>query len=71
MQQGTQQQQMLQALIDASRGQFQGAANAPAQSLQQLMGGIAGGNLGQQTTTQTYNPGLIGWTQALGQLLPW
>jgi hypothetical protein len=68
MQQGAQQQQMLQALIDASRGQFQGAANAPAQSLQQLMGGIAGGNLGQQSTTQTYNPGALGYLQAFGSL---
>jgi hypothetical protein len=70
MQQGTQQQQMLQALIDAQRGQFQGAANAPANALQQLIAGLQGSNLGQQTQTQTYQPGPLGYFQAATQMWP-
>jgi hypothetical protein len=70
MQQGTQQQQMLQALIDAQRGQFQGAANAPANALQQLIAGLQGSNLGQKTETQIYQPGPLSWLQAATQMWP-
>ncbi len=63
---GAQQQQMMQRLIDAARGQFGGFANAPAQSLQLPMAAVGAANMGQGSQTQTQNPGLLG---TLGGLL--
>lgn len=59
-QQGAQQQGLMQALIDAARGQFQGFTGSPGQSLQlplQALGAVPYG----QTQTQTRRPGLFNY----------
>ena len=60
MQQGAMQQALMQSLIDASRGQFQGFAGAPAQSLQLPLAAVGASNMGQQTQTTQNRPGLLG-----------
>jgi hypothetical protein len=65
-QQGALQQAMQQALIDAAKGQFAGFAGAPMQSIQLPMAAVGAANMGQQTQTETQNPGFLG---TLGGLL--
>jgi hypothetical protein len=60
MQQGAMQQALMQSLIDASRGQYQGFTGAPAQSLQLPLAAVGASNMGQQTQTTKNNPGLLG-----------
>lgn len=60
MQQGQMQQLIQQALIDAAKGQFAGFAGAPAASLQLPMAAVGAANMGQNTSTQTNQPGLLG-----------
>jgi len=55
---GAQQQQLMQALINAQRGQFAGFAGAPQQSVGGQVGAIGGMNYGN-TQTQTMKPGLF------------
>ena len=56
--QGTQQQAINQALIDAAKGQYAGYTGAPAQSLQYLLQAV-GSAPAPQTTTGTSTPGLM------------
>lgn len=59
MQQGQLQQAMNQALIDAGKAQYAGFAGAPQQSLNTFLAALGGSQTGQQTTTQSKNPGLF------------
>lgn len=65
-QQGGQQQAINQALIDAIRGQFAGFTGAPNAALQLPLASVGAANMGQGSTTQTSNPGMLG---ILGGLL--
>jgi len=58
MQQGLMQQGLQQSLIDAARGQYQNAANAPLQSLNAPLAAL-GAQPNQSTTTNQRNPGLF------------
>lgn len=58
-QQGALQQGLNQLLIDAGKGQFAGYTGAPANSLQTLLASLGGTQLGQNTTTQSRQPGLF------------
>lgn len=67
MQQGTQQQGLMQSLIDAARGQYGGFTGAPMQSLTAPMAALGAANMNQKTTTETQKPGLLQYlTMALG-----
>ena len=66
MQQGAMAQALNQALIDAARGQYAGFTGAPMTSLQMPLAAVGAANMGQQTQTQTSNPGMLG---ILGGLL--
>ena len=67
MQQGLLQQGMQQQLIDAARGQYQNAINAPMQSLNAPLTAL-GQAKGPQTTTDSKNPGLLNYIQAIGSI---
>lgn len=56
---GTMQQAINQALIDAARNQYAGFAGAPGQSLAYPLAAVGGANMGQGTTTEQKNPGLL------------
>jgi hypothetical protein len=60
MQQGLMQQGLQQSLIDAARGQYAGAVNAPNQSLGLPLAAL-GAQPNQSTTTQTQQPGLLNY----------
>ena len=66
-QQGLLQQGLQQALIDAARGQYSGFTGAPAASLSAPLAAL-GAAQGPQTTTQSYQPGLFSYLQALGAM---
>jgi hypothetical protein len=70
-QQGQQQQLVNQALIDAARGQYAGFTGAPQGSLASFLAALGGSQTGQQTTTQTNNPGFLGYLSAGAGLLCW
>jgi hypothetical protein len=70
MQQGGMQQALQQMLIDAAKGQFAGFAGAPQQSIQLPMAAVGAANMGQQTQTQSYQPGLFNYL-SLGASLCW
>ena len=55
---GDQQQQLMQQLINAGRGQFDGYSNSPQDALNLLMSTLNGSNQGQQTQTNSRNLGL-------------
>lgn len=57
-QQGLQQQMMNQALIDAAKQQYAGYTGAPLGSLNAPLAAIGAGSVGQNTTTQSKQPGL-------------
>lgn len=57
--QGAAQQAMNQQLIDAAMGQYQGFTGAPNASLGLPMQALGAANMGQQTQTQNYKPGLF------------
>jgi hypothetical protein len=56
--QGAQQQQMMQALIDAARGQFGGATGAQQSGLATMLAALGGIPTGQTATT-SQRPGLL------------
>lgn len=64
-QQGALQQGILQSIIDASRSQYGGFTGAPMASLSAPMAALGAANMGQQTQTQTQQPGLLNYL-ALG-----
>ena len=66
MQQGSMQQALNQALIDAGRGQYAGFTGAPMNALQMPLTAVGAANMGQQTQTSKTNPGMLG---VLGGLL--
>lgn len=75
---GSMQQQLMQSIIDASKGQYSGWSGAPQNSLATLLQGLGIniGNAGTSTgTTKTPGPStmdyVLGGAQAVGSLLPW
>lgn len=75
---GSIQQQLMQSIIDASKGQYSSWSNAPQDSLSTLLKGLGIniGNAGSSTgTTKTPGPStmdyVLGGAQAIGSLLPW
>ncbi|MDF3607554.1 hypothetical protein PE067_16220 [Paracoccus sp. DMF-8] len=56
---GTQQQQLIQSLLDAGRQQYGGYTGAGAQGLAGILSAIGGSPVPQSTTTSS-NPGLLG-----------
>ena len=62
MQQGLMQQGLQQKLIDAARGQYANAVNAPMQSLGAPLAAL-GAQPNQSTTTESMNPGLFQYLQ--------
>lgn len=71
-QQGQQQQAMVQALIDAAKGQYGGFTGAPMQSLTAPMAALGAANMGQQSQTTQKKLGLFDYltmgAMALGGL---
>jgi len=66
-QQGTQQQAMMQALIDAAKGQYGGYTGHPAQGLGYVTQAL--GATGTPTsTTESSSPGLFGYLTAASQI---
>jgi len=57
--QGRQQQAMNQALINAARSQYGGFTGAPQTAIGLPMQAVGAANMGQQTQTQRYSPGLF------------
>jgi hypothetical protein len=75
---GSMQQQLMQSIIDASKGQYGGWSGAPQDALSMLSQalGVNIGNAGTSTgTTKTPGPStwdkVLGGAQAVGSLLPW
>jgi hypothetical protein len=75
---GSMQQQLMQSIIDASKGQYAGWSGAPQDALATMMQslGINIGNAGSSSgTTTTPGPStwdkVLGGVQAVGSLLPW
>lgn len=58
-QQGAQQQAIIQSLINAGQGQYQGFTGAPQQSLALPLAALGASNMGQQTQTTSQQPGLL------------
>jgi hypothetical protein len=69
-QQGALQQGLQQMLIDAAKGQYQGFTGAPQQALQLPMAAVGAANMGQQTQTQQYKPGLFNYLTAFAGMIP-
>tara|TARA_R110000782_G_scaffold6707_1_gene22901 strand:- start:310 stop:1569 length:1260 start_codon:yes stop_codon:yes gene_type:complete len=69
MQQGLMQQGLQQQLIDAARGQYANAVNAPMQSLNAPLTAL-GAQPNQSTTTNSMNPGLFQYLQVAAQAMP-
>ena len=71
--QGTQQQAINQALIDAARAQYSGFTGAPSQSLQLPLAALGAVPTAGTTTTSGGSPGLLGYLTAGASLLgsPW
>lgn len=57
--QGGQQQMLVQALIDAAKGQFGGLTSAPQASLNGPLAALSSANMGQNTSTTKQQPGLL------------
>lgn len=64
---GNQQQALMQQLINAGRGQFEGYSNSPQQSLDTLIRALTGSNQGQQTQTDSRNLGFTDIISAIAQ----
>lgn len=56
---GDTKRQLIQGLIDAAKGQYAGFTGAPQAGLNNMITATGAGSMGQQTTTQTQNPGLL------------
>ena len=69
-QQGALQQAINQRLIDAARQQYLGFTGAPQQSLGLPLQAVGAANMGQQTQTQTMQPGLFNYLTAGLSLIP-
>ena len=69
-QQGAQQQQMMQSLIDAAKGQYAGYTGAPQQGLNTMLGTMTGvpGQTAGQTSSMT--PGLFNYLQVGASMMP-
>lgn len=70
MQQGQMQQAIQQALIDAAKGQYAGFTGAPMQSLSAPMAALGAANMGQQTQTSSYKPGLFDYLTLGASIIP-
>lgn len=76
---GSIQQQMMQSIIDAQKGQYAGWAGAPQQSLSTLLQSLGAANIGNagSSTGSTTTPGpstwdmVLGGAQAAASFLPW
>lgn len=71
MGQGNQQQVMMQALIDAAKGQYGGFAGAPNQALTLPLAALGASNMGQQTQTNTQQRGLFDYLTLGATALCW
>jgi len=67
-QQGAAMQGMNQSLIDAARNQYSGFTGAPANSLQAMLASVGAGDMGQRTSTETQQPGLLDYLSALSNI---
>lgn len=67
-QQGAMMQGMNQSLIDAAKNQYSGFTGAPANSLQAMLTAVGQGDMGQRTTTQTKQPGILDYLGGLSFL---
>ena len=65
MQQGSMQQGINQALIDAARGQYAGFTGAPGQALNMPLAALGAANMGQNTQTTSQKPGLFNYLSLL------
>ena len=70
MQQGLMQQGLQQRLIDAARGQYANAVNAPMESLNAPLRAL-GAQPNQSTTTESQKPGLLQYLQVVGSAMCW
>lgn len=68
MQQGGLQQMLQQQLIDAAKAQYGGFTGAPQASLGLPMQAVSAGNMGQNTQTQTYKPGLFDYLSLIASI---
>ena len=68
MQQGLLQQSMQQRLIDAAKQQYGGYTGAPMQSLSAPLAALGQMANGQNTQTDSQNPGLLSYIQAIGAI---
>lgn len=76
---GSIQQQLMQSIIDAQKGQYAGWAGAPQQSLSTLLQSLGAANIGNagSSTGSTTTPGpstwdmVLGGAQAAASFLPW
>ena len=60
---GLQQQLQQQALIEAAKAQYGGYTGSAQQALQTQLGAYGGSQTGQQTQTNSRQPGLFDWMQ--------
>jgi hypothetical protein len=70
-QQGQFQQGLNQQLINDIRNQYGGFTGSPAAGLGIYQGGLGAANMGQQTQTQTSNPGLFDYFAAAASAFCW
>jgi hypothetical protein len=70
MQYGGQQRAINQALIDAARAQYGGFTGAPANALGLPMEAVGAGYMGQQTSRDSYQPGLFQLISSGASLFP-
>jgi hypothetical protein len=59
--QGALQQALIQQLINAAQAQYSGFTGAPNAAIQLPLAAVGAGNMGQQTTTASKQPGLLDW----------
>ena len=59
--QGALQQALIQQLINAAQAQYSGFTGAPNAAIQLPLAAAGAGNMGQQTTTESKQPGLLDW----------
>ena len=69
MQQGAMQQQMMQNLINATKGQYAGVTGGPAAGLQSLLGAISAQPTMTGQTSQ-FQPGLFNYLQLGASMMP-
>lgn len=69
-QQGALQQGLQQMLIDAAKGQYNTFTGAPGQALNLPLAAVGAANMGQQSQTQSYKPGLFDYLSLGVSMIP-